>query len=105
MDALGRRLSRPRLLIHTVLPPAARRSRGALFVAVCGPLTAVLGLAWAFAQPSRITFLHPHHARGFWYFVGQAPLLVILVGLLFHFLVALPLIGDIEKVRRGREER
>ena len=103
MDALGRRLSRPRLLVDSIFPPAARRSRGGSFVAACGPLTALLGLAWAIAQPSRIAFLHPHDAGGFWYFVGQAPLLVILVGLLFHFLVALPLIRDMEKVRRDRE--
>lgn len=73
-------------------------------MAGCGPLTALLGLAWAFAQPARITFLHPHDAGGFWYLLGEAPLLVILVGLLFHVFVGLPLVRDLEQARAERGE-
>jgi hypothetical protein len=59
-----------------------------------GPLTALAGVVWAFAQPARITVLDPA-GRGFWELAVEAPLLVILVGALFHFLVAPGLLQDL----------
>ena len=83
-------------LIDRIVPAAARRSRRGLVVAAVGPLMSLAGLLWAFVQPWRITFLHPHGKGGFWYLLAEPPLLVIAVGLLFHFLVALPLLRDLE---------
>ena len=83
-------------LIDRIVPAAARRSRRGLVVAAVGPLLALAGLLWAFVQPWRITFLHPYGRGGFWYLLAEPPLLVIAVGLLFHFLVALPLLRDLE---------
>jgi hypothetical protein len=60
-----------------------------------GPLTALAGVVWALAQPYRITLLDPA-GRGFWALAIEAPLLVILVGALFHFVVAPGLIEDLE---------
>ena len=81
--------------IDRIGPAVARRSRRGLVVAGVGPLTSLAGLAWAFVQPWRITFLHPYGKGGFWYLLGEPPLLVILVGILFHWFVALPLLEDL----------
>ena len=48
------------------------------------------------SQPDRITFLHPH-GEGFWWLAVEPPLLVIAVGLLFHFVVAPGLLADLEE--------
>ena len=80
-----------------VVPPVLRRSRRAQLVAVLGPLTALGGLLWAFIQPWRITLLHPQ-GKGFWYLVVEAPLLVILLGILFAAFVARPLLHDLERL-------
>lgn len=72
-----------------------RRSARSLTVSGLGPLTALAGLAWALFQPYRITLLEPH-GQGFWSLVVQPPLLVVLVGALFHFLVAPGLLDDLE---------
>ena len=61
-----------------------------------GPLTALAGVVWAVAQPYRITLLHPH-GQGFWWLVVEPPLLVVLVGLLFHFVVVPGLLEDLEE--------
>jgi hypothetical protein len=87
-------------LIDRIVPAAARRSRRGLVVAAVGPLMSLAGLLWAFVQPWRITFLHPYGKGGFWYLFAEPPLLVIAVGLLFHFLVALPLLRDLEAAER-----
>lgn len=84
-------------LFRGLAPPVVRRSRRARVVAVVGPLTAFGGLLWAVIQPWRITFLHPH-GKGFWYLVVEAPLLVILLGVLFTAFVARPLLHDLEQV-------
>jgi hypothetical protein len=60
-----------------------------------GPLTALGGLIWAFAQPYRITLLHPR-GQGFWWLVAEPPLLVIAVGAIFSYLIARPLLADLE---------
>ena len=66
-------------------------------VSALGPLTALVGLAWALVQPYRITLLDPDK-HSFWYLVVQPPLLVMLVGALFHFWVVPGLLSDLEEV-------
>jgi hypothetical protein len=73
-----------------------RRSARAIAVASLGPLTVVAGIAWAFLQPWRVTLLHPL-GQGFWWLVAEPPLLVVLAGILFHLLVARPLVDDLEE--------
>lgn len=60
-----------------------------------GPLTMLAGIVWAVAQPYRLTFLDPA-AHGAWDHVAQPPLLVALVGVLFHYAVARPLARTLE---------
>jgi hypothetical protein len=60
-----------------------------------GPATMLGGVLWAFLQPYRITLLHPH-GQGFWWLVIEPPLLAILAGIVFAFLVAPGVIEDLE---------
>jgi hypothetical protein len=73
-----------------------RRSAHSLAVLSLGPMAAAAGVAWAFLQPWRVTLLHPY-GEGFWWLVVEPPLLVIVVGLLFHAFVARPLVHDLEE--------
>jgi membrane protein YdbS with pleckstrin-like domain len=66
-------------------------------VSALGPLTALAGLVWALAQPYRVTLLDPDK-HSFWYLVVQPPLLVILVGVIFHFWIVPGLLSDLEEV-------
>jgi len=75
-----------------------RRSARAVAVLSLGPFTVVAGIAWALLQPWRVTLLHPMH-QGFWWLVAEPPLLVVLAGVLFHALVARPLVDDLEDSR------
>jgi ABC-type amino acid transport system permease subunit len=68
-------------------------------VAAIAPLAIVAGLAWAVAQPYRITLLHPH-GQGFWWLVSEPPLFVILVGIVFRLVVAPGLLRDLEEAER-----
>ena len=68
-------------------------------VSALGPLTALAGVLWAVAQPWRITFLHPHE-HALWPLLVEAPILVVLVGLVFHFLIAPGVLQDFEGERR-----
>ena len=77
----------------------ARHSRRNTAVSALGPLTAFAGLVWALVQPYRITLLDPDK-QGFWYFLVQPPLLVILVGAVFHFWVVPGLVADLEEAER-----
>ena len=70
------------------------RSVRARAVASLGPLTIVAGLVWALLQPYRVTLLHPH-GESFWWLAVEPPLLVVAVGLLFHFLVLPGLLQDL----------
>jgi hypothetical protein len=79
-----------------------RRQRRVVGVQLLGPLTILAGVVWAIAQPWRIAFLYPD-GKGFYDYVAQPPLLVVLVGLLFIFLVAPGLIEDLERERHGPE--
>jgi hypothetical protein len=65
-------------------------------VSALGPLTALAGLVWALVQPYRITLLDPDK-HSFWYLAVQPPLLVMLVGALFHFWVVPGLLSDLEE--------
>jgi hypothetical protein len=75
--------------------PRVRRSARARIVSAIGPVTVLAGVVWAFAQPYRITLLHPRD-QGFWWLAVEPPLLVILVGVLFSVVVAPGLLEDLE---------
>ena len=69
-----------------------------------GPLTAAAGVAWALAQPWRLTLLHPV-GQGFWWLVAEPPLYVVLVGVLFRLLLAPGIVADlVEAEREGPAE-
>jgi hypothetical protein len=72
-----------------------RRSVRARAVTAIGPITILAGVLWAFAQPYRLTFLHPR-GQGFWWLAAEPPLLVILVGVLFGAFVAPGLLEDLQ---------
>ena len=83
--------------------PSDRRRQGierrpwrALAVQLLGPLTIVGGLVWAVAQPYRIVILDRERSSELYDYLFQAPLLVVLVGLVFTFLVAPGLVDDLE---------
>ncbi len=78
--------------------PVARSRTGfrARAVAALGPLASLGGVLWAFAQPERITLLHPR-GQGFWWLVIEPPLLVVAVGAFFAYAIARPLLADLEE--------
>lgn len=80
-------------LVSELEVPRSRAIR-ARAVSALGPLTVVAGVAWALVQPYRVTLLHPH-GESFWWLAVEPPLLVIAVGLLFHFLVLPGLLQDL----------
>ena len=73
-----------------------RRSVRARIVRTLGPLTVAAGIVWALLQPYRVTLLHPR-GETFWWLVVQPPLLVIAVGLVFHFVVLPGLLDDLQQ--------
>jgi len=81
-------------LVSELEVPRQRSSRARL-VSALGPLTVLIGFVWAIMQPYRITLLHPH-GQTFWWLVIEPPLLVILIGALFHFVVVPGLLEDLE---------
>ena len=72
-----------------------RRSLRAAAIYFIGPSTMFGGVAWAFLQPYRLTFLHPH-GQGFWWLFSEPPLYAILVGLGFALFIAPALLEDLE---------
>ena len=84
-------------LVSELEVPVQRTAR-ARVVAALGPVTAVAGVVWAILQPYRLTLLHPR-GQGFWWLFGEQPLLVVLVGLLFYFVVLPGLLQDLEAER------
>ena len=83
-------------LVTELEAPVERSGTRARIVSALGPATALAGVVWAIAQPYRLTLLHPR-GEGFWWLVVEPPLLVIAVGLLFHFLVLPGLLEDLEE--------
>jgi ABC-type amino acid transport system permease subunit len=75
-----------------------QRTARARVVSAIGPTVALAGIVWALVQPYRITLLHPR-GEGFWWLFVQPPLLVIAVGLFFHFVVLPGLLEDLEAER------
>lgn len=75
-----------------------RRDRRAQAISLLGPVAVAAGFIWAIAQPYRLTILHPH-GQGFWWLVTEPPLLVAVAGLIFAFVVARPLLVDLEEHR------
>ena len=82
-------------LVTELERPLQRVTARARIVSALGPLTALAGVIWAIAQPDRLTLLHPR-AESFWWLVVEPQLLVIAVGLLFHFVVVPGLLEDLE---------
>jgi hypothetical protein len=80
----------------TELEAPAQRTAQARIVSAFGPTVSLAGIAWALAQPYRITLLHPR-GEGFWWLFVQPPLLVIAVGLFFHFVVLPGVLEDLEE--------
>jgi hypothetical protein len=74
---------------------AARQPWRGLAVQLLGPITVVAGLVWAVAQPYRIVFLH-RDDKGFYDYVLQPPLLVVVVGLVFALAIAPGLVEDLD---------
>ena len=80
----------------TELETRTRRTAVTRVVSGLGPVTAFGGLVWAIVQPYRVTLLHPG-GQGFWWLFVEPPLLVIAVGLFFHFVVAPGVLEDLEE--------
>jgi len=78
-----------------VRPRARTLAPRQIVLSVLGPLTALVGVTWAIAQPYRITLLHPYD-QGFWWLFVQPPLWILLAALAFHLFVARPLIEDLD---------
>jgi len=77
------------------LESRAHLTARARIVAALGPVTALGGIVWALMQPARVTLLH-QPGETFWFLVVEPPLLVIAVGLFFHFVIAPGLLEDLE---------
>ncbi len=80
--------------LASVREATRRRSARVLAVSALGPLTALAGLVWALVQPYRIVLLEPAE-HGFWDLLVEPPLLVVVVGAIFHFLVAPSVLADL----------
>ena len=80
-----------------------RRQRRIVAVQLLGPLTMLGGVVWALIQPYRIAFLYPD-GKGFYDYIAQPPLLVVVVGLAFLLLIAPGLVEDlVEREEYGSE--
>ena len=89
-------------LVTQLRERAWHRSRRAVVVTLLGPAAMLAGVVWAAVQPWRLTFLHPH-GQGFWWLAVEPPVLVVLVGALFSWVIAPGVIEDLERFdREGR---
>jgi hypothetical protein len=90
-------------LAHDVRAGTAGRFRAAFsrehLVLALGPAVSLAGVAWAVAQPWRITFFDLY-AQSFWWSVSQPPLYVVLVGILFRVFIAPGLVRDLRERAR-----
>ena len=82
-------------LVTELERPLQRVTARARIVSALGPLTVLAGVIWALVQPYRLTLLHPR-GESFWWLVVEPQLLVIAVGLLFHFVVLPGLLEDLD---------
>ena len=89
-------------LVSELEAPLQRATARTRIVSAVGPVTALGGVIWALVQPYRITLLHPR-GQGFWWLVVEAPLLVVAVGLFFHFVVVPGLLEDLQEEHATRE--
>jgi ABC-type amino acid transport system permease subunit len=89
-------------LVSELEAPLQRATARTRIVSAVGPVTALGGVIWALVQPYRITLLHPR-GQGFWWLVVEAPLLVVAVGLFFHFVVVPGLLEDLEEEHATRQ--
>ncbi len=83
-------------LVTELEAPLQRATPRARIISALGPASALAGVLWALVQPDRITLLHPR-GQGFWWLLVEPPLLVIAVGLFFHFVVVPGLLEDLEE--------
>jgi hypothetical protein len=83
-------------LVQVLEKVRSRRSSRAVAISALGPTTAAAGVVWALLQPYRITLLDPA-GQGFWWLAVQPPLLVILVGIVFHLVVLPGVLHDLEE--------
>jgi hypothetical protein len=90
-------------LVTELKAPLQRATTRARIMSALGPATAFAGVVWALVQPYRITLLHPH-GQGFWWLFIEPPLLVIAVGLFFHFVVMPGLLEDLEEEEHATAE-
>lgn len=72
----------------------ARRTPRMLAIEAIGPLTMLGGVVWAIAQPYRLAILHPA-GKGFYDWLVEPPLLVVLVGVVFAALIAPGIVEDL----------
>jgi ABC-type amino acid transport system permease subunit len=89
-------------LVSELEAPLQRTTARARIMSAVGPATALAGVIWALVQPYRITLLHPR-GQAFWWLVVEAPLLVVAVGLFFHFVVVPGLLEDLQEEHATRE--
>jgi hypothetical protein len=82
-------------LVGTLEERTARRSLRVLAIDLIGPLTMLAGVVWAIAQPYRLAILHPH-GKGFYDWLAQPPLLVVLVGVFFAAVIAPGITDDLQ---------
>jgi hypothetical protein len=90
-------------LVTELVAPLQRATTRARTMSALGPATALAGVVWALVPPERITLLHPR-GQGFWWLFVEPPLLVIAVGLFFHFFVVPGLLEDLEEQERATAE-
>ncbi len=86
-------------LLGTLEERAARRTLRVTAIELIGPLTMLAGVIWAIAQPYRLAILHPH-SKGFYDWLVEPPLLVILVGVLFAGAIAPGIVEDLRGARK-----
>jgi len=84
------------------LPAHVVSSRRARLISLLGPAVVAGGLVWGILQPYRVTLLHPR-GQGFWWLLAEPPLLAAAAGIVFAFVVARPLLIDLEE--RGASTR
>ena len=72
----------------------ARRTPRMVAIEALGPLTMLGGVVWAIAQPYRVALFHPA-GKGFYDWLVEPPLLVVVIGLLFAAVIVPGIIEDL----------